>query len=216
MPYARSDAWTPSVGVSSGPTSQTRTDDVLPRMMAVPVPMFMLAFESALSGAVAVSAPAEQSAAVQPDVVLPAETADEPSVPPETADEPPATAGTADEPPELPVVAEGSGGTSRHRNKIDLIIDSLPRYHLIEPIPVTVESLGDQVFTATVRDLDISTSGNTVGDALLSLKEQIESIYEDVNKKSHLDDNQRRFAEFFDSHISMERQVRQPSWYHRR
>lgn len=130
----------------------------------------------------------------------------------EVAPAPPAPAEEADDPPEQQSVGE----SPRHSNKIELIIDSLPRYHLVKPIQVLINSLGDQVFTAKVQDLNIATTGSTVGEALLSLKEQIESIYEDLNKTPPWDDDHRRLAKFFDNHISMERHAIKPSWYHRR
>jgi hypothetical protein len=66
---------------------------------------------------------------------------------------------------------------------IELIIDSLPHYELTEPVPVTIDPLGDAVFTASVRDLDIAAIGNSIGEALLLLKEEIERVYEDLNRR---------------------------------
>jgi hypothetical protein len=42
-----------------------------------------------------------------------------------------------------------------------------------DPIPVLIECLGDKVFVAEAPDLNISTTGNSVGAAFLLLKEQI-------------------------------------------
>src|SRR5215471_12121341 len=50
--------------------------------------------------------------------------------------------------------------------KIELAIDSLQNYAVKKPIPVLIESLGDKVFIAEAPDLNLSTSGNSVGAAL--------------------------------------------------
>ena len=67
--------------------------------------------------------------------------------------------------------------------KIELAIDSLQDYDLIKPIPVLIESLGDKVFVAEAPDLNLSTSGNSVGAAFLLLKEQIITTYEGHRSK---------------------------------
>ena len=65
-----------------------------------------------------------------------------------------------------------------------MAIDFIEGYDLIKPIPVLIESLGDRVFVAEAPDLNLSTSGNSVGAAFLLLKEQIVTTYEgDRNKK---------------------------------
>jgi predicted RNase H-like HicB family nuclease len=68
--------------------------------------------------------------------------------------------------------------------RIELAIDSIQGYDLIKPIPVLIESLGDKVFVAEAPDLNLSTTGNSVGAAFLMLKEQIITTYEgDRSKK---------------------------------
>jgi hypothetical protein len=68
--------------------------------------------------------------------------------------------------------------------KIELAIDSIQGYELVKPIPVLIESLGDKVFVTEAPDLNVSTTGNSVGTAFLLLKEQIIRAYEgDRNKK---------------------------------
>jgi hypothetical protein len=62
--------------------------------------------------------------------------------------------------------------------RIELAIDSFQGYDLIKPIPVLIESLGDKVFVAEAPDLNLSTTGNSVGAAFLLLKEQIITTYE--------------------------------------
>ena len=65
-----------------------------------------------------------------------------------------------------------------------MAIDSIQGYELVKPIPVLIESLGDKVFVAEAPDLNVSTTGNSVGTAFLLLKEQIIRAYEgDRNKK---------------------------------
>jgi len=68
--------------------------------------------------------------------------------------------------------------------RIELAIDSIQGYDLIKPIPVLIESLGDKVFVAEAPDLNLSTTGNSVGAAFLLLKEHIITTYEgDRSKK---------------------------------
>jgi hypothetical protein len=55
-------------------------------------------------------------------------------------------------------------------DKVELTIDSLPNYESLKPIRVVVESLGDKVFVAEAPDLNVSTSGNSIGGALILLK----------------------------------------------
>jgi hypothetical protein len=71
-------------------------------------------------------------------------------------------------------------------SKAELIIDSLPYHELIEPIPVAIDAVGDALCTASVRDLDISATGSSIGDALLLLKAQIEFVFDGLNRRPHL------------------------------
>jgi hypothetical protein len=70
-----------------------------------------------------------------------------------------------------------------HPHRIEMTIDSLPHHDLTEPIPIYIDPLGDTVFTATVAHLDISATGNSIGEALVQLKEQIEFKYGDLNRR---------------------------------
>ena len=69
-------------------------------------------------------------------------------------------------------------------DSIELIIDKLPRHALVKPIPVTISPLGDRVFIASTPDLDITVTGNSLSDALLLLKQQLESTYESLRGKA--------------------------------
>jgi len=64
------------------------------------------------------------------------------------------------------------------KDKVELTIDSLQNYALLKPIGVIVEALGDKVFVAEAPELNVSTSGTSVGGALISLKDHISAIYE--------------------------------------
>jgi hypothetical protein len=81
-----------------------------------------------------------------------------------------------------PIATEIERSTKIER--IELAIDSIQGYDLIKPIPVLIESLGDKVFVAEAPDLNLSTTGNSVGAAFLLLKEHITTTYEgDRSKK---------------------------------
>jgi hypothetical protein len=89
--------------------------------------------------------------------------------------------------------------------RIELAIDSLQNYELIKPIPVLVESLGDKVFVAEAPDLNISTTGNSVGAAFLLLKEQILSAYEGNRSKRVSDSDRARQLAVFEKYIGRPR-----------
>ncbi|HKM69597.1 MAG TPA: hypothetical protein VJX94_05925 [Stellaceae bacterium] len=80
----------------------------------------------------------------------------------------------------------------RQGDSIDLIIDKLPRHALVKPIPVTISPLGDRVFIASTPDLDITVTGNSLSDALLLLKQQLESTYESLRGKASTREQERQ------------------------
>jgi hypothetical protein len=85
--------------------------------------------------------------------------------------------------------------------KIELAIDKLPNHELIKPIPVLIESLGDRVFIAEVPGLDISITGNSMGGALLQLKEHIAKIYEGHRASSNLNPERTRQRKGLETYI---------------
>ena len=94
-------------------------------------------------------------------------------------------------------VIETASKSARMERRLELAIDSLHNYDLLRPIPVLIESLGDKVFVAEAHDLNISTTGNSVGAAFILLKEQIVNIYEGLqNKKGPDADRERQLAVF--------------------
>jgi predicted RNase H-like HicB family nuclease len=66
---------------------------------------------------------------------------------------------------------------------------------------VLIESLGDKVFVAEAPDLNLSTSGNSVGAAFLMLKEQIAATYEGYRSKKGLDSERTRQLAVMDRYI---------------
>jgi hypothetical protein len=86
----------------------------------------------------------------------------------------------------------------------ELIIDSLPHHQLIEPIPVTIDLVGDALCTASVRDLDISATGSSIGDALLLLKEQIEFVYDGLSGRRHLSNDQKAVLQTLHTYIAVQ------------
>ena len=90
-------------------------------------------------------------------------------------------------------------------DKIELTIDSLQNYELLKPIRVVVESLGDKVFVAEAPDLNVSTTGNSVGGALILLKDHISTVYEGYTSKKNLDGERTRQFKVFDAYIGRPR-----------
>jgi hypothetical protein len=88
-------------------------------------------------------------------------------------------------------------------NRIEMIIDSLPHHQLIEPIPITIDPLGDSVFTASMRNVDIAATGNSVGEALLLLKEHIDATFEELNRQlAHLTYDQKKTLQMLHTYIA--------------
>lgn len=90
----------------------------------------------------------------------------------------PMPAGTFSERPDIGVALAKPTSKATKIERIELAIDSIQGYDLIKPIPVLIEPLGDTVFVAEAPDLNLSTTGNSVGAAFLLLKEQIITTYE--------------------------------------
>ncbi len=95
---------------------------------------------------------------------------------------------------EAPQAQDPSAAPGRSQG-IDLIIDKLPRHGLIKPIPVTIAPLGDRVFVASTPDLDITVTGNSLSDALLLLKQQLESTYESLRSKASTKEQERQLSQ---------------------
>ena len=181
--HGKSNAWTSRVSCSSGPFHRGRTDDVLARNALIPAPVFSLGFSSsgaALSGIRTGARPLPRTPAPPPPSEKtpsgqPSRASAEPA--PTAADAP-----SASDPPATPRQGDG----------IDLIIDKLPRHGLIKPIPVTIAPLGDRVFVASTPDLDITVTGNSLSDALLLLKQQLETTYESLRNKASTKEQERQ------------------------
>jgi hypothetical protein len=128
---------------------------------------------------------------------------------------PPATEPAAHPPAEIqaiePILAPEAQVPSQSNTeipKISLSIDSLPRLQLIETIPVTVVQLGEKLFTATVDALSLSGTGNTLSDALVTVKEEIEVLHERLSRSTGLDDDEKRYLQYLQSHIKSSEQPR--------
>jgi hypothetical protein len=90
-------------------------------------------------------------------------------------------------------------------DKIELTIDSLQNYELLKPIRVIVESLGDKVFVAEAPELNVSTSGTSVGGVLISLKDHVSSTYEGYTSRQNLDSERARQFKMFETYIGRPR-----------
>ena len=90
-------------------------------------------------------------------------------------------------------------------DKVELTIDSLQNYELLKPIRVVIESLGDKVFVAEAPELNVSTSGTSIGGALILLKDHITTIYEGYTSKKNLDSERARQFKIFETYIGRPR-----------
>ena len=186
--HGKSNAWTSRVSCSSGPFHRGRTDEVLARNALIPAPIFSLGFSSsgsALSGVTSGARPSPPMPARRPppEKTPPSQQPHDPSDP---SAEPAAAAKAAQDSdsPAAPGQVDG----------IDLIIDKLPRHGLVKPIPVTIAPLGDRVFVASTPDLDITVTGNSLSDALLLLKQQLETTYESLRSKASTKEQERQLS----------------------
>jgi hypothetical protein len=89
-----------------------------------------------------------------------------------------------------------------HPHRLEMTIDSLPHHDLTEPIPIYIDPLGDTVFTATMGNLDISATGNSIGEALVLLKEQIEFIYGDLSRRPKRSPDQTTMLQMLHTYIA--------------
>ena len=90
-------------------------------------------------------------------------------------------------------------------DKIELTIDSLQNYELLKPIRAVIEPLGDKFFVAEAPELNVSTSGASVGGALILLKDHISTIYEGYTSKKNLDSERARQFKIFETYIGRPR-----------
>ena len=180
--HFKSNSWTPRVSVSSGAINHGRTDEALTRTSLVPIPVLVVGFKSsgiALTGARNAVRPLPQVAAQSsPPTAEGGVSSGEPQASSEPSPTAPDNGSETAPPKERRAPAPGQG------DSIELIIDKLPRHALVKPIPVTISPLGDRVFIASTPDLDITVTGNSLSDALLLLKQQLESTYENLRGKA--------------------------------
>lgn len=100
------------------------------------------------------------------------------------------------------------GEPPEHPHRIELGIDSLPNYLLIEPIPVAIDPVGDNAFAAWVPNLYINVTGSSVVEALLLMKERLESVYDDLNHRSHLTGEEKLSLQILHTYIA----PKKPEW----
>lgn len=195
----------------------TNTKDASPTEMLVPTPMLLFGVKS--TGVIAYAG----SIAVPPPSLKPfdagfgkAATEAEPA-PPEPEGTPSASeddravladglrsaaaSELAEQRPIWAQAVEQLPSPQAESSKIYLSIDSLPHLELVETFPVTVAQLGDKLFTATIEDLRLSGTSSTLGEALVTVKEEIEALYERLIKNNRLDTEEKNDLKYLQSHI---------------
>jgi hypothetical protein len=160
----------------------------------VPVPIFLVGFRSTGFALTGVSNPLRPSQATTPS--RPSQhdggAASEPT---HGNPEPPVRAA---HPADEMTQTEHRPAPTGQSDSIDLIIDKLPHHMLVKPIPVTIAPLGDRVFIASTPDLDITVTGNSLSDALLLLKQQLESTYDSLRGKPTTREQERQMKRLRD------------------
>ncbi|HVH79528.1 MAG TPA: hypothetical protein VM782_09080 [Stellaceae bacterium] len=107
-----------------------------------------------------------------------------------------------------PALREQKSDIPKQSNRIEMTIDSLPNHILVEPIPVAIDAVEDAAFTAWVPNLDTNATGHSVVEALLLLKDRIESVYDDLNKCSQLTAEQKTMLQLLHTYIAPQK----PEW----
>jgi len=108
--------------------------------------------------------------------------------------------------------AESAPHKPAHPHRLEMTIDSLPHHELTEPIPIVIDPLGDTIFTASMSNLDISATGNSIGEGLLLLKEQIEFVYSDLSRRSSLTADQKTTLQMLHTYIRPNG-PKKPEWF---
>ena len=71
-----------------------------------------------------------------------------------------------------------------------------------------IDPAGDAAYTAWVHNLDTNATGQSVFDALLMLKERIVLVYEDLNVRADLTNEQRATLQMLHTYIA----PKKPDW----
>lgn len=183
--HAKSNSWASRVSCSAGSIQLGRNDDTPARNVLVPMPIFVLGFKSTGAALSGITNPA-----ASPPAVL-RKRPREPSEPPVSTSDAASDAAPAQDRPDAPRQGDG----------IDLIIDKLPRHKLVKPVPVSIAPLGDRVFVASAPDLDITVTGNSLSDALLLLKQNLETSYDSLRQGASRNKEQERQLERLRAYI---------------
>jgi hypothetical protein len=164
--YAKSNTWTSRMSCSAGSIQRGRSDDTPARNALVPMPLLVLGFKSSGAALSGITSPVPPPRLLSPKE--PVEPTPGPAVPSDAASEAPR--------------AEDRPAAPKQGDSIDLIIDKLPHHRLVKPVPVSISPLGDRVFIASAPDLEITVTGNSLSDALLLLKQNLETSYDSLRK----------------------------------
>jgi hypothetical protein len=197
----RSDEWRSSITTCSAAAASTVTEDPYASTVTAPLPTLVVRLGGGVGAGfvLAQAAPPEPDRLAQPR--LPAVLAQ-----PEHLRAPPEMSA-----PPAPQEEEAPENSPSHNNRIglvsnnriELIIDSLPNHELVESIPIAIDALGDSVFTASMRNVDIAATGNSVGEALLLLKEHIAATFDELNRQlSHLTQDQKTTLQLLHTYIA--------------
>jgi hypothetical protein len=179
----RSNSWHSSQTPVSTTITAISTDDPLLSVLTAPVGTLHLVFGGTANGAITLAS------ALAPKAPAP------PYPPSHTVKPLPVSAASHD-------CIDQRAEAAAHPQRIELSIDSLPSYLLIEPIPVIIDPVGDAAYTAWVRNLDANATGQSVFEALLMLKERIASVYEELNGRTHLTSEQRATLQMLHTYIA--------------
>jgi hypothetical protein len=185
----RPNTWHSSQTPVSTTITAISTDDPLLSVLTAPLGTLHLVFGGTANGAITLAS------ALTPKPP-------EPSYAPVRNNEPVPLSAVSHDP------VDQCAETEAHPQRIELSIDSLPNYLLVEPIPVIIDPVGDAAYTAWVRNLDTNATGQSVFDALLMLKERIVAVYEDLNGRAHLTSEQRATLQMLHTYIA----PKKPDW----
>jgi hypothetical protein len=86
-------------------------------------------------------------------------------------------------------------------SRIELTIDSLRTYELVQPIPVFIEELGEGHYVAEVPSLNMNVSASNLSEILIVLKNNVTQTYDKLRARKNPDPEEARQLKALEGYI---------------
>jgi hypothetical protein len=90
-------------------------------------------------------------------------------------------------------------------DRCQLVVDSIAGRKLGKPIVVTIECVDDREFIAAAGELNMAMSGESVGEALSSLRTHISDMHRGLQRADRLGPEPKRQLKILEEHFGEER-----------